>query len=134
MIDRKALAAIQTLEMSGYTYHGGELWKPPVGKRPAWLDDPAPEVIVGQLSLVRSNQDEREISFRLRLGTGRIVTMTMLPYDFALMVTGMSDVAVKVYTRNVELVIAPRSKTEQAVLDRFAAMNHQAMLDAEGEE
>lgn len=31
-------AAVATLERLGYTYHGGELWKPPLGKRPAWLD------------------------------------------------------------------------------------------------
>lgn len=34
--------AIKTLEFLGYTYHGGEQWKPPLGKKPAWLDDPAP--------------------------------------------------------------------------------------------
>lgn len=28
----KAAAAIKTLERMGYTYHGGELWKPPPGK------------------------------------------------------------------------------------------------------
>ena len=28
-------AAIKTLEHLGYTYHGAEYWKPPLGKRPA---------------------------------------------------------------------------------------------------
>ena len=28
----KNTAAIATLERMGYTYHGGELWKPPLGK------------------------------------------------------------------------------------------------------
>lgn len=121
MTDKEAIAAIRTLEMSGYTYHGGDLWKPPVGKRPAWLDDPTPEIRVAELSLTRSNQEDREIAFRLRLGTGRMVTLTMPPYEFALLVTGMSDVPVKVTTRNVELVIAPRSKHEQVMLDRIAA-------------
>jgi len=32
--DKKALAACRTLEHSGYTYHGGELWKPPLGSCP----------------------------------------------------------------------------------------------------
>ena len=108
MTDKEAIAAIRTLEMSGYTYHGGDLWKPPVGKRPAWLDDPTPEIRVAELSLTRSNQEDREIAFRLRLGTARTVTLTMPPYEFALLVTGMSDVPVKVVTRNVELMIAPR--------------------------
>lgn len=45
MIDDKNLegkneAAIKTLERLGYTYHGGEQWKPPVGRVPEWLDDP----------------------------------------------------------------------------------------------
>lgn len=38
-------AAVRTLSAIGYTYHGGEQWKPPLGERPAWLDDaeqPAP--------------------------------------------------------------------------------------------
>jgi hypothetical protein len=31
-------AAIKTLEFLGYTYHGGEQWKPPLGKKPKWLE------------------------------------------------------------------------------------------------
>lgn len=27
-------SAVKTLEQLGYTYHGGELWKPPLGKAP----------------------------------------------------------------------------------------------------
>ena len=27
-------AAVKTLENKGYTYHGGEIWKPPLGKPP----------------------------------------------------------------------------------------------------
>jgi hypothetical protein len=38
----KQAAAIKTLEFLGYTYHGGEQWKPPLGKKPEWLDEPAP--------------------------------------------------------------------------------------------
>lgn len=33
-------AALATVARLGYTYHGGELWNPPVGK-PQWLLDPA---------------------------------------------------------------------------------------------
>ncbi len=37
-------AAVRTLQFLGYTYHGGEQWKPPLGKRPAWLDSqPQPQ-------------------------------------------------------------------------------------------
>lgn len=32
------VAAVKTLEMSGYTYHGGELWKPPLGKAPDYIN------------------------------------------------------------------------------------------------
>lgn len=30
-------AAVETLESKGYTWHGGELWKPPLGKAPAYI-------------------------------------------------------------------------------------------------
>lgn len=33
-------AAAATLEKLGYTYHGGELWKPPLGKPPHWVLQP----------------------------------------------------------------------------------------------
>jgi len=33
-------AAINTLTCLGYTYHGGERWKPPLGKPPTWLTQP----------------------------------------------------------------------------------------------
>lgn len=43
-------AAIRTLKDRGYTYHGAEYWKPPIGKRPAWLDqrdaDPARSILL----------------------------------------------------------------------------------------
>jgi hypothetical protein len=38
----EATAAINTLKFLGYTYHGGERWKPPLGECPAWLNEPAP--------------------------------------------------------------------------------------------
>jgi hypothetical protein len=30
------IAAVKTLNQMGYTYHGGELWVPPLGKEPNW--------------------------------------------------------------------------------------------------
>lgn len=35
----QGVAAVKTLEMSGYTYHGGKLWKPPLGKAPDYVND-----------------------------------------------------------------------------------------------
>lgn len=32
-------SAIATLKRLGYTWCGGELWKPPIGKKPEWLND-----------------------------------------------------------------------------------------------
>ncbi|QHE11829.1 hypothetical protein [Burkholderia glumae] len=41
--NRAAAAARDTLEALGYTYLDGAMhWKPPRGRRPAWLDDDAP--------------------------------------------------------------------------------------------
>jgi hypothetical protein len=34
MDESKLLAAQKTLERMGYTYHGGEQWKPPLGQAP----------------------------------------------------------------------------------------------------
>lgn len=37
-------AAVATLELKGYTYHGGQMWKPPLGNPPAYItDEPATE-------------------------------------------------------------------------------------------
>jgi hypothetical protein len=44
MMTDEAIAAIRTLTFLGYTYHGAEQWKPPLGKKPepvaylAWRD------------------------------------------------------------------------------------------------
>lgn len=53
---RSAQAAVKTLERLGYTYHGAELWKPPIGTVPASLEPfsrhldatPKPEPIVDE--------------------------------------------------------------------------------------
>lgn len=55
MSDRRAAAAVATLRQLGYTWEGGELWKPPIGPAPdfemrdndlyfRWLIDPANKV------------------------------------------------------------------------------------------
>jgi hypothetical protein len=31
-------SAVRTLLHLGYTFHGGEQWKPPIGKKPSWFD------------------------------------------------------------------------------------------------
>jgi hypothetical protein len=38
LVGDAAQAATRTLERMGYSYHGAELWKPPIGPRPAWVD------------------------------------------------------------------------------------------------
>lgn len=35
-----AAAAVRTLEAKAYTYHGGEQWRPPLGKMPDYLAEP----------------------------------------------------------------------------------------------
>lgn len=37
---KRLWAAMDTLEHLGYTYEGGEQWKPPLGKKPEWVDSP----------------------------------------------------------------------------------------------
>ncbi|MDA8498751.1 hypothetical protein [Citrobacter sp. Igbk 17] len=39
------LAAVATLESEGYTWHGGQLWKPPIGKAPAYITGEQPAVV-----------------------------------------------------------------------------------------
>ncbi|WP_353627556.1 hypothetical protein ABNQ24_12380 [Ralstonia pseudosolanacearum] len=36
--DHRSLSAVRTLERMRYTYSGAELWKPPLGKPPVWVD------------------------------------------------------------------------------------------------
>lgn len=84
-----------------------------------------------EISLQRSNQEHKNVSFRVRLDTGRTITLTMSPYYFALMVTGMSDVPAEMTTRNVEVTAAPRTRNEQAELDRIAAATAPAIDEEE---
>ena len=39
MLKRKNVAAANTLNALGYTYHGGEQWKPPIGKAPEYIHE-----------------------------------------------------------------------------------------------
>lgn len=43
--ERKMSAAVNTLYNKGYTYEGGEQWKPPIGQAPKWVTAPAPEYV-----------------------------------------------------------------------------------------
>lgn len=36
--DTATAAAVETLQRLDYTYHGGQLWRPPLGAQPAWVD------------------------------------------------------------------------------------------------
>lgn len=38
-------AAVNTLESMGYTFEGGEQWKPPIGQPPKWVTATAPEYV-----------------------------------------------------------------------------------------
>lgn len=55
------------------------------------------------------------IEIRLKLGTGRSITMAMTPENFALCLTGKSEVFTGVRTRNVEIVHTemPKDKPRQ---------------------
>lgn len=44
-------AAVKTLEHLGYAYRGAELWKPPIGKRPAWAWADGAEAEAAQVGL-----------------------------------------------------------------------------------
>lgn len=44
MVGRESLAAISTLEDLGYTYHGAELWRPPLGECPEHICGEWPQV------------------------------------------------------------------------------------------
>jgi hypothetical protein len=39
IITQKDISAVATLTLLGYTYHGGKLWKPPLGKPRQSLPD-----------------------------------------------------------------------------------------------
>lgn len=48
-----AMAAILTLQGKGYTYHGGQLWKPPIGNKPDFdLLDAAQATVAQQAQMI----------------------------------------------------------------------------------
>ena len=51
--EQAAMAAILTLQGKGYTYHGGQLWKPPIGNKPDFdLLDAAEATIAEQTKMI----------------------------------------------------------------------------------
>lgn len=52
------------------------------------------------------------IEIRLKLATGRSITMAMTPENFALCLTGKSEVHTGVRTRNVEIVNLEKPKAK----------------------
>lgn len=51
--EQTAMAAIMTLQGKGYTYHGGQLWKPPIGNKPDFdLLDAAQATIAEQAKMI----------------------------------------------------------------------------------
>ena len=44
-MSKEAIAAIDTLKFLGYTYHGGEKWKPPLGPKPDFWEGYVPEPV-----------------------------------------------------------------------------------------
>lgn len=46
-------AAVKTLEKLGYTYHGGELWEPPIGEVPSYIKQPQVEVVYEEFTSTR---------------------------------------------------------------------------------
>lgn len=53
------------------------------------------------------------IELRLKLATGRSITMSMTPENFALCLTGKSEVFTGVRTRNVEIVHTEKPKVKR---------------------
>ena len=43
--ERKMSAAVNTLHNKGFTYEGGEQWKPPLGEPPKWVTASAAEYV-----------------------------------------------------------------------------------------
>lgn len=57
-----------------------------------------------ELSIVRPGAcDDEEIRLIIRVSRGKTVTAVISPEDFALAVTGKSDVPVELKLRNIEL-------------------------------
>ncbi|WJM80545.1 hypothetical protein [Pectobacterium brasiliense] len=58
----------------------------------------------GELSIVRPGAKEtEEIRLILKLDVGKTITLTMTPEDFALAITGKSELPVDVRLRNLRI-------------------------------
>lgn len=61
-------------------------------------------ITTGELSIVRPGaSDDKEIRIILRIDMGKTVTMVISPEDFALALTGKSDMPVEIKTRNIRI-------------------------------
>lgn len=91
----KELAAVRTLEALGYTYHGSEQWKPPIGKAPDFdLID----------RLKAENEALKEIISECATACGAAVStecslefMKMLPQEIASVIGGLRKQLEKVH-------------------------------------
>lgn len=54
-------AAAATLEKLGYTYHGGEVWKPPLGKPPHWALQPYQSAVMAMVDAARPSVREDDL-------------------------------------------------------------------------
>lgn len=54
-------AAAATLEKLGYTYHGGELWKPPLGKPPHWALQPYQLAVMAMVDATNPSVPEDDL-------------------------------------------------------------------------
>lgn len=64
------------------------------------------------LDINRSGNSDT-IEIRLKLATGRSITVSMTPENFALCLTGKSEVPVSARTRNVEIVNTEKPKVKR---------------------
>jgi hypothetical protein len=59
-MSKEAIAAIDTLKFLGYTYHGGEKWKPPLGPKRDFWEGYVP-AIPAQQALDKKAENAREL-------------------------------------------------------------------------
>ncbi|ADE87943.1 conserved phage protein [Escherichia phage vB_EcoM_ECO1230-10] len=56
-------AAVATLELKGYTYHGGQMWKPPLGNPPAYItDEPATDNTAQQFEALATSAQREPVA------------------------------------------------------------------------
>lgn len=55
------------------------------------------------IDISRIGGDEQRVEIVLRFGVGKTITASMTPEDFALAITGRSEIPVDIKTRNVTI-------------------------------